>query len=296
MGPTGVGKTEVSRQLAEAVGVPLLRFDMSEYMERHAIAKLIGSPPGYVGFEQAGKLTNQVIKHPYSVILLDEIEKAHPDVTNLFLQVMDYGMLTDGNGRTINFRNTVLIFTTNLGAMEASREGLGFVHQDLSHDMEKAVSRFFSPELRNRMDAIVRFHPLSPEVMGSVVSRQLSELGEQLAKKGVQFTFDKAALAALAQEGYDPKMGARPLERLIKEKVRHPVSALVLSSKLKEGDSLKLHGSDLQLKTTSPKKTTSQKQSAKKNPRMEKVDKAMESLFAVLRQQKSNTKKRVGGA
>jgi ATP-dependent Clp protease ATP-binding subunit ClpA len=204
-GPTGVGKTEVSRQLANIMGVELLRYDMSEYMERHTVSRLIGAPPGYVGFDQGGLLTEAVTKHPHCVVLLDEIEKAHPEVFNLLLQVMDHGTLTDNNGRKADFRNVVLIMTTNAGAQEMARPSIGFVEQDNAPDGMEAIKRLFTPEFRNRLDAIIQFQPLGLEIIKTVVDKFLTELQAQLDTKKVQLEVDEDAREWLAREGYDPR-------------------------------------------------------------------------------------------
>ena len=219
-GPTGVGKTEVCKQLANIMGVELLRYDMSEYMERHTVSRLIGAPPGYVGFDQGGLLTEAVTKHPHSVVLLDEVEKAHPEVFNLLLQVMDHGTLTDNNGRKADFRNVVLIMTTNAGAQESSRNSIGFSEQDHSSDALEVIKKMFAPEFRNRLDAIVQFGALSLEVVKTVVDKFLTELQVQLDDKRVTLEVDDSAREWLAKEGYDEKMGARPMQRLIQDKVK----------------------------------------------------------------------------
>jgi ATP-dependent Clp protease ATP-binding subunit ClpA len=234
-GPTGVGKTEVCRQLANVMGVELLRFDMSEYMERHTVSRLIGAPPGYVGFDQGGLLTEAVSKHPHSVVLLDEVEKAHPEVFNLLLQVMDHGTLTDNNGRKADFRNVVLVMTTNAGAQEASRASIGFTTQDHSSDAMEVVRRMFTPEFRNRLDAIVQFHALNSEVIKTVVDKFLTELQAQLDEKRVQLEVDDAARAWLAREGYDEKMGARPMQRLIQERIKRQLAEDILFGELSNG-------------------------------------------------------------
>ncbi len=234
-GPTGVGKTEVTRQLARILGLELIRFDMSEYMERHAVSRLIGAPPGYVGFDQGGLLTEQITKHPHSVLLLDEIEKAHPDVFNLLLQVMDHGTLTDNNGRKADFRNVIIIMTTNVGAMEMSRRSIGFTSQDHSSDGREAINKLFTPEFRNRLDATIQFQPLSVESVGSVVSKFLFELEGLLAQKHVTISVDEEARLWLAAQGYDPKMGARPMARLIQEKIKKPVAEELLFGELSQG-------------------------------------------------------------
>jgi ATP-dependent Clp protease ATP-binding subunit ClpA len=227
-GPTGVGKTEVSRQLAQVLGVELLRFDMSEYMERHTVSRLIGAPPGYVGFDQGGLLTDAVTKHPHCVLLLDEIEKAHPDVFNLLLQVMDHGSLTDNNGRKADFRNVILIMTTNAGAELMSRASIGFTHQDHASDGMESIKKMFSPEFRNRLDAVVQFGALSREVIKTVVDNFLVQLQAQLDDKKVHIDVDDAAREWLAEHGYDEKMGARPMARLIQEKLKKPLAEAVL--------------------------------------------------------------------
>ena len=223
-GPTGVGKTEVCKQLSRILGVELVRFDMSEYMERHTVSRLIGAPPGYVGFDQGGLLTDAVTKNPHSVVLLDEIEKAHPDVYNLLLQVMDHGTLTDNNGRKADFRNVILIMTTNAGAEAMSRASIGFSMQDHQSDGMEAIKKMFAPEFRNRLDDIVQFGELSIEVIKTVVDKFLVQLQSQLDEKKVFLEVDEKARLWLAQNGYDPKMGARPMERVIQEKVKKPLA------------------------------------------------------------------------
>ncbi|SMF31466.1 ATP-dependent Clp protease ATP-binding subunit ClpA [Alteromonadaceae bacterium Bs31] len=227
-GPTGVGKTELCKQLSKAMGVELVRFDMSEYMERHTVSRLIGAPPGYVGFDQGGLLTDAVTKQPHCVVLLDEIEKAHPDVFNLLLQVMDHGSLTDNNGRTADFRNVVLIMTTNAGAESMSRASIGFTKQDHSTDGMEAIKRSFTPEFRNRLDGIVQFGSLSIEVIKTVVDKFLMELQHQLDDKKITLEISDEAREWLSLNGYDEKMGARPMARIIQEKVKKPLAELVL--------------------------------------------------------------------
>ncbi len=227
-GPTGVGKTEVTRQLAQQMGMELIRFDMSEYMEAHTVSRLIGAPPGYVGFDQGGLLTEAVTKHPHSVVLLDEIEKAHPDVYNLLLQVMDHGTLTDNNGRKSDFRNVILVMTTNAGAREISRSSIGFTQQDHSSDGGEALKRVFTPEFRNRLDAIVQFAPLEKATIKTVVDKFLVELQAQLDDKKVTLDIDEVARDWLADHGYDKAMGARPMALLIKDKLRKPLAESVL--------------------------------------------------------------------
>lgn len=240
-GPTGVGKTEVTRQLAKVLGIELIRFDMSEYMERHTVSRLIGAPPGYVGFDQGGLLTEAVTKHPHAVLLLDELEKAHPDVFNLLLQVMDHGTLTDNNGRKADFRNIILIMTTNAGAEESSRASIGFTQQNHSSDSMKVIERGFSPEFRNRLDAIVQFKPLDMAVVGSVVDKFIFELEAVLADKNVTLTLEPDARAWLAERGCDPKMGARPMARLIQEKVKKPLAEDLLFGRLANGGHVRVH-------------------------------------------------------
>ena len=239
-GPTGVGKTEVSKQLAHAMGVELLRYDMSEYMERHTVSRLIGAPPGHVGFDQGGLLTEAVTKHPHSVVLLDEIEKAHPEVFNLLLQVMDHGTLTDNNGRKADFRNVVLIMTTNAGAQEMGRPSIGFTEQDNTTDGMEVIRRMFTPEFRNRLDAIVQFSALNIEIVKTVVDKFLTELQAQLDEKRVTLEVDDEARAWLAKEGYDEKMGARPMQRLIQEKIKRPLAEDLLFGDLASGGTVRV--------------------------------------------------------
>jgi ATP-dependent Clp protease ATP-binding subunit ClpA len=234
-GPTGVGKTEVTRQLALTLGVEFLRFDMSEYMERHTVSRLIGAPPGYVGFDQGGLLTEAVSKHPHCVLLLDEIEKAHPDVFNLLLQVMDHGVLTDNNGRKTDFRHVIIVMTTNAGAQEMSRPSIGFTQSDNTSDGTEAIRRLFSPEFRNRLDAVIQFGALSKATIERVVDKLLVEMETQLEQKSVQVTVDEAVRGWLADNGYDVKMGARPLARLIQEQIKRPLAEELLFGKLADG-------------------------------------------------------------
>jgi ATP-dependent Clp protease ATP-binding subunit ClpA len=233
-GPTGVGKTEVSRQLARALGIELVRFDMSEYMERHTVSRLIGAPPGYVGFDQGGLLTEAITKTPHCVLLMDEIEKAHPEVFNLLLQVMDHATLTDNNGRKADFRNVILIMTTNAGAELMSRSSIGFTKQDHATDGMEALKKMFTPEFRNRLDAIIQFSPLSPQTILSVVDKFLVELQAQLDERGVVLEVDAAARAWLAEHGYDVAMGARPMARLIQDQVKKPLAEKLLFGELSE--------------------------------------------------------------
>jgi ATP-dependent Clp protease ATP-binding subunit ClpA len=234
-GPTGVGKTEVARSLANIMGIELLRFDMSEYMERHTVSRLIGAPPGYVGFDQGGLLTDGVDQHPHSVLLLDEIEKAHPDLFNILLQVMDNGALTDANGKKVDFRNVILIMTTNAGASDASKQGIGFGAGKRDHENEEAIKRLFTPEFRNRLDATISFGGLPPEVVRNVVQKFIIQLEGQLAERNVQIEITDKAADWLATRGYDESFGARPLSRLISEKVKKPMADELLFGKLKNG-------------------------------------------------------------
>jgi ATP-dependent Clp protease ATP-binding subunit ClpA len=234
-GPTGVGKTEVTRQLAMILGIELVRFDMSEYMEAHTVSRLVGAPPGYVGFDQGGLLTEAVTKHPHAVLLLDEIEKAHPDVFNLLLQVMDRGVLTDTNGREANFRNVVLVMTTNAGAAQASRRSMGFVEQDHSTDAMEVIRRGFTPEFRNRLDAVIQFTGLDKATILRVVDKFLIELESQLADKRVALSVDEEARAWLAEKGFDPQMGARPMARVIQEHIKRKLADELLFGALTEG-------------------------------------------------------------
>jgi ATP-dependent Clp protease ATP-binding subunit ClpA len=253
-GPTGVGKTEVTRQLAVALGVEFLRFDMSEYMERHTVSRLIGAPPGYVGFDQGGLLTEAVSKHPHCVLLLDEIEKAHPDVFNLLLQVMDHGALTDNNGRKTDFRHVIIVMTTNAGAQEMNRPSIGFTQADNTSDGMEAIRRLFTPEFRNRLDATIQFTPLSKLTIERVAEKLLVEVEMQLEQKGVQLSVNDQARSWLAEKGYDPKMGARPMARLIQEQIKRPLAEELLFGKLAGGGqvavSVAADGKSLQLDTT----------------------------------------------
>ena len=234
-GPTGVGKTEVAKQLASSLGVEMLRFDMSEYMERHTVSRLLGAPPGYVGFDQGGLLTDGVDQHPHSVVLLDEIEKAHPDIYNILLQVMDHGSLTDHNGKKIDFRNVILIMTTNAGASEMAKSAIGFGSSKRSGEDEEALNRLFTPEFRNRLDAIIPFSPLPTAVIHKVVQKFVMQLETQLSERNVTFDLHDDAVAWLAEKGYDEKMGARPLGRVIQEHIKKPLANEILFGKLKKG-------------------------------------------------------------
>jgi ATP-dependent Clp protease ATP-binding subunit ClpA len=235
MGPTGVGKTEVTRQLALTMGVELIRFDMSEYMERHTVSRLIGAPPGYVGFDQGGLLTEAINKNPHCVLLLDEIEKAHPEVFNLLLQVMDHGTLTDNNGRRADFRHVTIVMTTNAGAQEMSRASVGFTSQDHSSDGMEVLKRLFSPEFRNRLDSIIQFAPLDEKSVARVVDKLIVELEAQLEKNNVTIELEPAARQWIAERGYDRAMGARPMARVIQEHIKRPLAEELLFGRLRDG-------------------------------------------------------------
>jgi ATP-dependent Clp protease ATP-binding subunit ClpA len=239
-GPTGVGKTEVTRQLATVMGVEFLRFDMSEYMERHTVSRLIGAPPGYVGFDQGGLLTEAITKHPHCVLLLDEIEKAHPDVFNLLLQVMDHGTLTDNNGRKADFRHVIIVMTTNAGAQEMSRPSIGFTNSDNASDGMEAIRRMFTPEFRNRLDAVIQFSGLDLVTIERVVDKLIVEVEMQLEQKGVTVTLDDDARRWIAEKGYDPKMGARPMARTIQEHIKRPLAEELLFGRLVGGGSVRV--------------------------------------------------------
>jgi ATP-dependent Clp protease ATP-binding subunit ClpA len=239
-GPTGVGKTEVAQQLALLMGMELIRFDMSEYMEKHAVSRLVGAPPGYVGFDQGGLLTDAVDKTPYAVILLDEIEKAHPDVYNILLQVMDYGRLTDSNGKTVNFRNAIIIMTSNAGAADVARAPVGFMKTDRAGEDKEAISRAFTPEFRNRLDSIISFDHLTPDVVAHVVNKFIFRLESQLADRNVTIALSDEARKWLCERGYERANGARPMARLIAEKIKKPLADEVLFGKLSKGGTVKV--------------------------------------------------------
>jgi ATP-dependent Clp protease ATP-binding subunit ClpA len=260
-GPTGVGKTELSKQLAHALGVQFLRFDMSEYSERHTVSRLIGAPPGYVGFDQQGLLTGQVLKHPHSVVLLDEIEKAHPEVWNILLQVMDHGTLTDNNGRKVDFRNTILLMTSNVGSRDIEKRSVGFGgldHVD-GKAAAKAVEQTFTPEFRNRLDAIIYFNPLDPMTVGNIVGKQLVELESQLLARNVEIEVDADVREYLALKGYDRQLGARPMHRLIQEEIKKPLSEQILFGELEHGGQVHVYMKDgkpaFEIKKSSKAKT-----------------------------------------
>lgn len=252
-GPTGVGKTEITKQLANTLGIELKRFDMSEYMERHAVSRLIGAPPGYVGYDQGGLLTDAVDQNPHCVVLLDEVEKAHPDVFNLLLQVMDYGKLTDNNGKTVDFRNVILIMTTNAGAADMAKAPIGFTQDHRVDDDKEAINRLFTPEFRNRLDAIIPFANLTPDVMNRVVDKFIIQLEAQLADRDVMIQLSTKARELLAEMGYDPAMGARPLGRVIQEQIKKPLSEELLFGDLVDGGTVKIDVKEGEFIFTYPK-------------------------------------------
>ena len=243
-GPTGVGKTEVTKQMARIMGIEFIRFDMSEYMESHTVSRLIGAPPGYVGYDQGGLLTEAINKHPHAVLLLDEIEKAHPEVFNILLQVMDHGTLTDNNGRKADFRNVIIVMTSNAGADRIGRASIGFTQQDHSSDGMEAIKKTFTPEFRNRLDGIISFRQLGPEIIGRVVDKFIFELEGQLEEKGVSLHVEDEARTWLAVHGYDPAMGARPMARLIQEKIKKPLAEELLFGKLAGGGEIRIRIED----------------------------------------------------
>jgi ATP-dependent Clp protease ATP-binding subunit ClpA len=248
MGPTGVGKTEAAKQLSKQLGVPLIRFDMSEYQEKHSVSKLIGSPPGYVGFEEnAGLLITKLQENPHCVLLLDEIEKSHPDVSTILLQIMDNGFVTGSNGKVADARNIILIMTTNLGAQDAEKNVIGFGSQDNDYE-DKELKKFFAPEFRNRLDGIVTFGTLSKETMIKIVGKFLVELKTQVKDKGIKITISNDAIDYLVDKGFDKKMGARPLQRVIDKDIKRPLSKLMLFGSLKEGGAVNIAVEDDEIK------------------------------------------------
>jgi len=263
-GPTGVGKTEVARQLSRSLGIELVRFDMSEYMERHTVSRLIGAPPGYVGFDQGGLLTDAIDKQPHAVLLLDEIEKAHPDLFNILLQVMDHGKLTDNNGKSVDFRNIIVIMTTNAGAAELAKPAIGFERQEREGDDEEAIERMFSPEFRNRLDAVIGFANLSPEVMSRVVDKFVMELEAQLSDRDVTIELSDEAREWLAKKGYDRRFGARPLSRVIQEHIKKPLSEELLFGELTKGGTVRAVVKDSKIAFDYPKLALHKKEEAKK--------------------------------
>ncbi len=264
-GPTGVGKTEVARQLSMVLGVELIRFDMSEYMERHSVSRLIGAPPGYVGFDQGGLLTDSIDQHPHCVLLLDEIEKAHPDLFNILLQVMDHGKMTDHNGKTVDFRNVILIMTTNAGASDLAKEAVGFGRTERSGDDTEAINRMFSPEFRNRLDAIIPFAGLSKEIISRVVEKFIMQLEVQLGDRNVSIEISECARSWIGRKGYDRNFGARPLARVIQEHVKKPLAEELLFGKLTDGGlvSIDLQNGELSFNFGTPKKAETNKVTAK---------------------------------
>ena len=279
-GPTGVGKTEVSKQLAKIMGIELLRFDMSEYMERHTVSRLIGAPPGYVGFDQGGLLTEAVSKNPHCVVLLDEIEKAHPDVFNLLLQVMDHGTLTDNNGRHADFRNVILIMTTNAGAQEMSRASIGFSEQDHSSDGMEMIKKAFSPEFRNRLDSIIQFGSLTVETIRTVVDKFIVELQVQLDQKNVQLQLDDSAVEWFVTHGYSESMGARPMARLIQDKLKKGIAEDILFGKLANGGKVIVSAAEDDIVIEAQARETPQKSSNQKSSNQKSSKKSANGSLA----------------
>ncbi|MFB3054409.1 MAG: AAA family ATPase, partial [Alphaproteobacteria bacterium] len=273
-GPTGVGKTEVARQLALTLGIELTRFDMSEYMERHSVSRLIGAPPGYVGFDQGGLLTESIDQHPHAVLLLDEVEKAHPDLFNILLQIMDHGKLTDHNGKAVDFRNVVLIMTTNAGAADLAKPAIGFERTARLGDDTEAIKRMFTPEFRNRLDAVISFSALGPDIVALVVDKFVIALEEQLADRNVQIELTPAAKSWIAERGYDQAFGARPLARVIQENIKRPLADELLFGKLAKGGMVCVDVKNGKLDFTltepppKPKKPKKPKRITKKDPKV----------------------------
>ena len=235
-GPTGVGKTELTKQIAFFLGIEFTRIDMSEYMEKHTVSKLIGSPPGYVGYEQGGLLTEEINKKQHCVLLLDEIEKAHPDIFNILLQILDYGNLSDSNGRKINFKNTLIVMTSNTGAVEAENDSVGFIEQASDDKYQKAVSKSFTPEFRNRLDGIVNFNKLDNQNLHAVVEKFLIEVQTKLNQKGIDLEYDSNVVEFILQKNTDTKLGARPIARIVEKEVKKPIANLIIEDKAKRGD------------------------------------------------------------
>ena len=267
-GPTGVGKTEVARQLARTMGVDLVRFDMSEYMERHSVSRLIGAPPGYVGFDQGGLMTDAIDQQPHAVLLLDEVEKAHPDIFNILLQIMDHGRLTDHNGKSVDFRNVILIMTTNAGAADLAKPAVGFERSDREGDDKEAIERMFSPEFRNRLDAVIGFSSLTPEVMVRVVDKFIMELEGQLGDRNVTIELSDEARAWLARKGHDATFGARPLARVIQEHIKKPLAEELLFGKLAKGGMVRAHVEDGKIAFSYPPPDDSKPPSKRRRPRV----------------------------
>jgi ATP-dependent Clp protease ATP-binding subunit ClpA len=270
-GPTGVGKTEIAKQLSSALGIKFHRFDMSEYMERHSVARLIGAPPGYVGYDQGGQLTDAIDQNPHAVVLLDEIEKAHPDVFNILLQVMDYGKVTDSNGKTVDCRNIVLIMTSNAGAAEMEKAPIGFNRDARTDEDSEAVKRLFTPEFRNRLDAVVQFTHLSPDTIGHVVDKFILKLEEQLADKNVTFALSPEARKWLGGKGYDRAMGARPLARVIDTEIKAKLVDELLFGKLVKGGEVQIDIKDDKPVFTIMGNRKPKAKSASKKPKPKKV-------------------------
>ncbi|MCF6343421.1 MAG: ATP-dependent Clp protease ATP-binding subunit ClpA [Devosiaceae bacterium] len=297
-GPTGVGKTEVSKQLAQSLGVELLRFDMSEYMEAHTVSRLIGAPPGYVGFDQGGLLTDGVDQNPHCVILLDEIEKAHPDLFNILLQVMDNGKLTDHNGKSVNFRNTILIMTSNVGSMELHKKPIGFAKTRQAGDFEEAINRVFSPEFRNRLDAVISFSSLDDKIVQNIVEKFILQLESQLAEKNITIKLTKEAATWLAKKGYDETMGARPLGRVIQEYVKKPLADEILFGQLKNGGAVTIaligngKNASLEIVAVPPAKARPKRKTTNKNISASRVPSSNASKIKAKATKKKPTIKR----
>ena len=272
-GPTGVGKTEMARQLARSMGIELVRFDMSEYMERHTVSRLIGAPPGYVGFDQGGLLTDAIDKQPHTVLLLDEIEKAHPDLFSILLQIMDHGKLTDHNGKQVDFRNVVFIMTTNAGAAEMAKAAIGFEREERVGEDEEAIERMFSPEFRNRLDAVIPFSSLPPKVMSKVVDKFIMELEAQLSDRDVTIELTNHSRKWLAKKGFNRRFGARPLARLIQEHIKKPLSEELLFGELTKGGNVQVGVKENKLTFKYPKDTHRKNSELRKFEAKKKISK-----------------------